>query len=236
MKKLTETLEDTLARLSTLPTKSIISRSTSGSGATGKRHNKDKWLAKWVPMKVTHRKITLCRDEIYAFCLGIGANPRRGRSLCLSGETGCGKTHAAKAVRRWFTLAAPQMQYVRGGDVNIPECLWISWPDFRKRTVGAYGTIESGLALMQRACEVDLLIIDEIMPGVHPAREDTANLCEILTKREKLWTLETTNVTPDAFVEAWDARVNSRFYRNGSVVVNMGPEGNDKGVPDFSTI
>jgi energy-coupling factor transporter ATP-binding protein EcfA2 len=181
-------------------------------------------------MRITHPKLTELQTATATFCGGICRNVRVGRLLCVTGNTGSGKTRVAELVMKWFHHVAPTLQYAVDDDWRIPEVMFIRWPDFKKRTCGAYGTVETGLALMKRACRVDFLVADELMPGSHPDRVDTSNLCDILSAREKKWTFATSNVLPDGFVAAWDARVNSRMYRNGAVVLNL------KDVPDFASL
>jgi len=43
-------------------------------------------------------------------------------------------------------------------------------------------------------------------------------LCQILSLREKRWTLVTTNVKPSEWVEKFDLRTASRFTRSSTII------------------
>jgi DNA replication protein DnaC len=77
--------------------------------------------------------------------------------------------------------------------------------------------------------EIPCLIIDELGGGHDPSRVGVDKLCQVLSKRESMWTLITTNLLPAAWEEAFDRRVSSRFFRN-STLVDLSD------VPDFGTI
>jgi len=75
---------------------------------------------------------------------------------------------------------------------------------------------------------VPCLVIDELGGGHDPSGVGVDKLCQILSRRENMWTLITTNITASAWESKFDRRVASRFFRN-SVHVDLGD------VPDFST-
>ena len=114
---------------------------------------------------------------------------------------------------------------------NEPICdhrFWLDhlfwhWP-------GLLDRLKSGeWDLVDDMIRVPVLILDELGGGHDPSRVGVDKLCQILSRRERKWTMITTNVAPSAWESVFDRRVASRFFRN-STLVDM------TDVPDFATL
>jgi DNA replication protein DnaC len=162
-------------------------------------------------------------DAVWAFCVGYAKTPARGRMLVLYGNNGTGKTHVAVAVKKWAEHVAGALPMVetREGTQRIPYVVFLHWPTFLDDLKG--GAWES----VQWAEESTLLVLDEVGGGHDPSKVGLDKLCRILSKRERRWTLATTNCVPESWEELFDRRVASRLFRDAEHV-------DLTQVPDFS--
>ena len=93
----------------------------------------------------------------------------------------------------------------------------LRWPEATDGfKAGEYGCIEE-------AINAGLLIIDDVGAEHDPSRNGTDKLCQVLSRREKRFTLLTTNIKPEAWAERFDVRIADRLLRN-SVVLNLACE------------
>lgn len=149
---------------------------------------------------------------------------RRGRLLLLFGENGAGKTHCANAVHHWVTCVGHGKQFVkRTNHISYLDCVYWRWP----KLLDVFK--EGGWDVVGDMMETALLIIDELGGGHDPSRVGVDKLCQVLSRREGMWTLITTNVLPAAWEETFDRRVASRFFRSATHV-------DLSEVPDFGTV
>lgn len=156
------------------------------------------------------------------FCLGMWDCPQSGRLLVLAGANGTGKTHCAKAVHRWVNLVGHGNTWFPRPDLRMSlQSLYWSWPALLDTFK------EGGWDVIEDMMESPLLIIDELGGGHDPSGVGVDKLCQILSRREKMWTLITTNVIPAFWEQKFDKRVASRFFRN-STLVDLSD------VPDFN--
>ena len=72
--------------------------------------------------------------------------------------------------------------------------------------------------LVSDLCRCELLCLDEVGGGHDPSRLGADVLCQLLSSREERWTYIATNVAPEAWEEAFDRRITSRFMRNSTVI------------------
>jgi DNA replication protein DnaC len=152
----------------------------------------------------------------------IWSRPQTGRLLVLAGNNGNGKTHCAKAVYKWIGLVGHEKTWFDNpGHRSTLQCIFWRWPALLDR-------LKNGdWDLVDDMMTIPVLIIDELGGGHDPSRVGVDKLCQVLSRREKRWTLITTNVMPDAWEEIFDRRVASRFFRN-STLVDLSE------VPDFN--
>ena len=169
-----------------------------------------------------HTKLKEMEREVGLFCFEMWQRPTEGRLLILAGTNGTGKTHCAEAVRRWVQLVGHGKQFIlRANHISHLDCRFWHWPhllDVLK---------EGGWDAIDDMFEVSLLIIDDLGGGHDPSGVGVDKLCQVLSRRENMWTLITTNIVPAAWQEQFDRRVASRFLRN-STLVDL------TNVPDFN--
>ena len=72
---------------------------------------------------------------------------------------------------------------------------------------------------MEDAFNADLVVIDDVGSENDPWKVCADKFCQILSRREKKFTVVTTNVTPEQWTERFDGRINDRLMR--SSVVNQ---------------
>lgn len=151
-------------------------------------------------------------------------DPAHGRMLVLYGANGSGKTHVAKAVREWIRHCGHGAQFVREPNhIECLDCIYWHWPallDVFKE--GGWDAIDDMLT-------IPCLILDELGGGHDPSRVGVDKLCQVLSRREFMWTLITTNIVPEAWERAFDRRVASRLLRNAEHV-------DLTDVPDYSLV
>lgn len=176
--------------------------------------NKDAWSAKWLKLDTRgHPDLHALRDEAFRFCSEAWKNPQVGRLLVLAGGNGNGKTHTAKRIANWVWSVGRSNQFMpRPNYVKSMDCIFWSWPsllDSLKR--GAWEIIDDCM-------DVSVLILDELGGGHDPSMVGVDKLCQILSHREKQWTIVTTNIAPEAWEDVFDKRVASRLLRNSTIV------------------
>lgn len=180
----------------------------------GPRLPNAKWNAMHLQLNTSRHPVLLeLERETGKFCLGMWDSPQAGRLLVLAGNNGTGKTHCAKAVRRWVNKVGHGKQWVPKPDVIAHlYCIFWSWPELLDSLK------EGQWELVEDCIEAPCLIIDELGGGHDPSQVGVDKLCQILSKREKKWTLITTNIVPQAWEEKFDRRIASRFFRNSTLV------------------
>lgn len=209
MKELQNIIRETMESLSAPPT-------------TVKPPNEN-WNAKHLKLETgRHPKLKELEIEVGRFCAGAWNRPERGQLLLLAGANGTGKTHCAEAVRRWLALVGHGKQFVkRTNHISHLDCLFWHWP----RLLDTFKN--GGWDAIDDMFEATVLIIDDLGAGHDPSGVGTDKLCQVLSRREEMWTLITTNVVPSEWQQQFDRRVASRFLRS-SVLVDLSD------VPDFN--
>lgn len=185
----------------------------------------ESWNSKWLKLRTEHHpKLKELEREAGLFCFGMWQAPMRGRMLLLFGENGTAKTHTANAVHRWVSSVGHGKTWfpTMGVRAQLQSLFW-HWPALLDELKGG------NWDLVEDCMNVPCLIIDELGGGHDPSGVGVDKLCQILSRREKMWTLITTNITADAWETKFDRRVASRFFRN-STHVDLSD------VPDYSTM
>jgi len=174
----------------------------------------ERWLREHLKLETNNNpKLKELEDEVGRFCAGIWNHPQVGRLLLLAGANGTGKTHCAKAVQRWVSRVGHAKKYVREPGVirHVNVILW-HWPHL-------LDTLKNGnWDVVEDMFDVCVLIIDEMGGGHDPSQVGTDKLCQILSRREHMWTLLTTNVPPEDWNEKLDRRIASRLFRNSTLI------------------
>jgi DNA replication protein DnaC len=82
---------------------------------------------------------------------------------------------------------------------------------------------------MQDCIDASLLALDDVGAETDRHHVGTGKLCQILSRRERRFTIVTTNIQPDFWEVKFDRRVSDRFLRN-SIVVDL------SAVPSYGTL
>lgn len=175
-----------------------------------------KWQQKWLCLDPVKPSIQTLADAAEKFCGRWMVNDTRQSLLVIVGKFGSGKTHTAKAIFK-FCLAASMKAFEteKWGKHKLPNAIFISWPE------AASAFAEKQYGIIEDAFEHDLVIIDDIGAENDPWQICADKLCQILSRREIKFTVITTNIDPEKWIDRFDGRINDRLLRN-SVVVNIG--------------
>lgn len=174
---------------------------------------KSKWQKKWLKLDVVAPEIQEMADEAERFCARWFRNDPKPALLVIVGNFGSGKTHTAKAIFRFANVVAfSAMETEKWGANRIPSACFISWPE----AAGAFEQKQFGQ--FEDAIENDLVILDDVGAENDPWKICADKLCQILSRREKKFTVLTTNVSPAKWTERFDGRINDRLMRNSTIV------------------
>lgn len=218
-KSIRSLIPETLASLATLP--KYPDKQPNSSHGNNKNEKgtmnfcKTKWQQKWLKLNVVDPVIQNLANEAESFCARWFNNNNSKSLLVLVGEFGSGKTHTAKSIFRFCTAAATlAFDTEKWGCRKIPDSVFIAWPE------AASAFADKQFGIMEDAFESDLVVIDDIGAENDPWKICADKLCQILSRREKKFTVVTTNVEPGSWTERFDGRINDRLLRN-SVVVDI---------------
>lgn len=134
--------------------------------------------------------------------------------LVLCGPSGTGKSHVAQRVCGFARRAAfSSMENGAWRDpLRVPDLAFLRWPEVCSDfDAGEYGAV-------QDAMTTDLLFLDDIGAENDPWKKHADKLCQILSRRERRFTLLTTNIAPEQWETSFDKRIADRLMRNSSVV------------------
>ena len=178
---------------------------------------KTEWGRKWLALDVTHPDLNTAASTAESYCGRWFRNYAKDSLLVLVGGFGCGKTHIAKRIE-WFCAQAAFKALASGhwGSESVPSVFYISWPE----EVSAFN--EKKYGIMEDAFGADLLVLDDVGAESDPfkTRVGIDRLCQILSRREKRFTVLTTNVAVSNWVERFDGRINDRLFRN-SIIMDL---------------
>lgn len=145
-----------------------------------------------------------------------------GQRLLIYGENGSGKSHSAKAVSQWAKAVAythlprvsdigdtPYSVELGIGGIRRPQCEFRNWARLLKSIKSDQNWTAAG-----ELCHAELLILDDVGAEHDPTKFGVGELYEVLERRERDWTIVTTNIAPDMWEEKFERRIASRFLRN----------------------
>lgn len=171
------------------------------------------WQRTWLGLDVVHPNIQGMADAAADFCGRWIQNTPRPGLLVLVAKTGTGKTHTARVIHRFCTGAARHaFDQRKWGTEKVPSTFYLSWP------VAANQFNDKNLSAMTDAAETDLLVLDDVGAENDPWKICADKLCQILSRRERKFTVLTTNILPAAWSESFDTRITDRLLRNSQVV------------------
>jgi hypothetical protein len=179
----------------------------------------------------THPQVDHAVNAIYSdFVRKFARSPEKGSRFVIYGNNGSGKSRIAKKMVHWVdricSAGSPYVPFVTKSDSTCDSrpanALFVGWPE---RVKGMYsGNWEPNDALI----DASLLCVDDIGAEHDPKGIAKIELYFILERRERKWTIFTTNHPPDVWVDKFERRIASRLYRN-CISIPM-----DK-VPDFNS-
>lgn len=223
MQKIQDLIPETLAQVLTLPRRAAtLSPALLLEGPLVKNPLKTKWQQKWIRLDVVHPLLQIAGDEAENFCARWFNNSPKNSLLVIVGTYGSGKSHTAAAIFRFCLNAAMRSYELRKWPGSqFPTCHYLRWPEvvsqFEQKNTSA----------MTDALETSLLVLDDIGADHDPWKVAADKLCQILSRRERMFTVATTNIQPGEWAERFDGRIADRLLRN-SVVVDL------TGVPSFA--
>jgi DNA replication protein DnaC len=153
--------------------------------------------------------------EAKKFCSEM-ASGSWGKWLTLAGSSGNGKTLLAKDIREWFKAHVMGRQYIHAtGSITSADYRFRTWSRCLSQIyAGEYGVVSD-------LSDEYLAIIDDIGAEHDPRKLGVSKLLDILNRRQRRFTVLTTNLLPQDIATELDTRIASRLIRNGSVVVTM---------------
>ncbi len=175
---------------------------------------KNNWQNKWLKLDCHDPKLQAMADTVEKYCgRWFRYNPHPGL-LVLAGECNSGKTHSARRIALWAQSVAMKAFEDGGGKTwkKFPSVVYLRWPEvvdsFRDNLTGS----------MDDMLSAGLLILDDVGAEYDPTQNATNKLCQVLNRREKEFTVITTNITVESWGEKFDIRISDRFLRNSEVV------------------
>jgi DNA replication protein DnaC len=218
MHKTTDRIPAILASISPISQNSLLPKSSETprndtKNTLTKQPLETKWQQKWLKLENNCPQVQDMADEVQAWCRRFFNHDPQQTLLVIDGEPGNGKSHCAKAAFRWLLqvsfAAWEARKYPR-----VPLVSFFHWPTItdaiREKEFGA----------VQEAFEADALVLDDVGADDDPWKQSADKLCQILSRREKKFTLLTTNIGEHEWTEKFDARIVDRLMRN-SVIVNL---------------
>lgn len=177
-----------------------------------------KWQQKWIGLDIVHPNLQNLADEAERFCGRFFHNNAQKSLLVIVGNFGSGKSHTAKSIFKFCAAASLSAfeteKWGQSGSMKFPSSIFVSWPE------AANAFSEKQFGIMEDAFENELLIIDDIGAENDPWKICADKLCQILSRREKKFTVVTTNVPPVNWADKFDGRIDDRLCRN-SVIVDI---------------
>jgi DNA replication protein DnaC len=173
------------------------------------------WQRKWIGLEVTHPDIQGLASECERFIAKLcasGPNVMRGFPLVIAGGTGCGKTHVARRMFKFVDMAGFNLCLANKLDHPVSTGFY-HWP----KLADSFKDFEMGS--LDDIFEADFAVLDDI-----GAESDTRNsmvtdkLCQVLSRREKKFTVVTTNIEPSRWRARFDDRIDDRLMRGTKIV------------------
>ncbi|MDE2106796.1 MAG: ATP-binding protein [Patescibacteria group bacterium] len=156
-----------------------------------------------------------------SFCSRWFNDDTQNTLLVIVGDYRTGKTHLAKAIYRYCSFAAPNTSKAKiFRCAGIPTTLYLNWAE----AACEFG--EKNFSVVHDCFKSDMLILDDIGAENDPWKIASNRLYQILSRREKKFTVITTNIQPNHWSDYYEGRIADRLMRN-SVVVDL------TGMPPF---
>lgn len=225
----TKLVKQTLATLESLPIRkekkdtNENSENKMSNQTVNKNPCETAWQQKFLKLDCYHQAIQRMASQAEAWVSRVTRNDTDKSLLIMAGETGVGKSKTGFAIYEWVDRARFDLSCRPGWKKEKSlSALALRWPE-------AVDEIRAKrLWPVHDGMEVDVLFLDDVGADDDPFKEAADKLCQIMTRRERMFTVITTNIAPQNWEERFDTRINDRFWRN-SVVVDL------TGVQPFTT-
>lgn len=152
-------------------------------------------------------------DQAESFCSRWHHNTPAPSLFILVGGYGCGKTHTAKAIAKFCRFdSLTAFETNAWGNTQVPRVTFMSWPEI------ANEISDNKNEWLADAVDCELLVLDDVGAENDPWKRCADKLCQILSRREKKFTVLTTNIKPESWPTQFDGRITDRFFRHSAVV------------------
>lgn len=167
-----------------------------------------------------------CYDEQHeSLCLALHImagdwyQRRNPRVLTISGDTGCGKTYSTDSFYKYCRAVSIKALYGGGWTHKTPTPHWMNWPD----AMACYADGERWSDMLPSMTEPVMLFLDDVGQEAdkYKGGDMIRALLSVLSARQHKYTIITTNVHPDRFVEVYGRAVEDRLYRSSGMLVDL---------------
>ena len=173
------------------------------------------WAERWLGLEPWNPRVIAMARAVEGFCGAWYRNkPNAPRLLVLAGRSGCGKTRAMRGAHR-YVRAARVVAAEHGHWAWPADEHWCQWPEAASLLTSGRTVSDS----MDSSISTDVLFLDDIGAESDKYRsgETIDALCQLLSRRERRWTMVTTNYLPEEWPARFDARVADRLLRDSMV-------------------
>jgi DNA replication protein DnaC len=176
----------------------------------------DGWRSHWLKQRLDlvhhHPDLKKLEAAVWKFCVGFIENPNHGKRLVIYGNNGAGKSRTVKAVHRWVKDRAMDMPLVlRGHNASTVWCETVNWSE-------RVSEFKEGSWDIDDYIDCPLLILDDLGAEHDPSKCGVDKLYQLLERRERRWTIITTNIDPSSWEKRFDRRISDRMLRHSQIV------------------
>jgi DNA replication protein DnaC len=172
----------------------------------------DRWRERWITARLAmeryHPDVAKLEVAVWGFCRAFVDQPHRPKRLLLYGNNGNGKSRALRAIKRWIADRALELPLFHDEEnMRTCECALINWAEQVDR-------FKAGDWYIEHLIEADMLLLDDLGAEHDPSKAGVEKLYLLLERRERKWTVVTTNVLPEAWEQKFERRIADRLFRN----------------------
>lgn len=219
-----------IAQVATAALESVKPCSTSRSANTKPLSQRlgshSDWATGWRKRHLAFEEPTKAHERVakmvQLFTLRVANNDAEGQpaTLVLYGGCGGGKSHLARKAGLFLSHGGVTFWHDCKTWGRPPQVATLAWSDLIAKESEDF---------WQQLKDADVAVIDEIGGEVDRFKTggSAERLRQLLEARDDRWTILTTNLAPDQWEKAWDARVASRLKK----AIHVGFQG----IEDFRT-
>ena len=178
------------------------------------------WSRRWIGVRsFGEPQLERAERTVVAAARLMSKSPHAGALIVFFGRNGTGKTHCARALVNWAKTTFGECRYVpQANVVRMPAAAFYRWPGLLDRMKSGEWDIAHDLSPPSSFPGFlegyELLALDDIGAEHDPTSVGRDKLCQILSAREKSWTVVTTNILPSSWGQVFEHRIESRLFRN----------------------